>query len=57
MEKLVFFKNKKTSLLIMVAATIAAIVVIFIILGQRAPDPDTPEYQVATVSLRQGAGR
>lgn len=50
MEKLVFFKNKKTSLLIMVAATIAAIVVIFIILGQRAPDPDTPEYQVATVS-------
>lgn len=50
MEKLVFFKNKKTSLLIMVAAIIAAIVVIFIILGQRAPDPDTPEYQVATVS-------
>lgn len=50
MEKLVFFKYKKTSLLIMVAAIIAAIVVIFIILGQRAPDPDTPEYQVATVS-------
>lgn len=50
MERLHYLKNKRIPLLIMMAAIIAVIVVIFIILGQRAPDPEEPEYQMATVS-------